>query len=187
MSNPERPSHVWDCQRMLRVRCPWSWDALDQTPEADVRHCRECDRDVHLCRTPADFIAHGERGRCVAIPDDLAPGMHLVEPSPEVVLHDKARADQGTAWWEEVLRRQTDLSAEQIEAIRAARSDLDQFASLHSPEHLAVLRMAVRDGGVRCPRCGFDVAQDHFGVLIFLATRRCERCQEPIELELPTE
>ena len=29
-----------------------------------------------------------------------------------------------------------------------------------------------RDGGVRCPRCGFDVAQDHFGVLIFLATRR---------------
>jgi hypothetical protein len=43
------------------------------------------------------------------------------------------------------------------------------------------------DGGVRCPRCGFDVAQDHFGALIFLATRRCERCQEPIELEIPTE
>jgi hypothetical protein len=61
---------------------------LDRTPEADVRHCRVCDRDVQLCRTPAEFVAHGERGRCVAIPDDLAPGMHLGEPSPEVVLQD---------------------------------------------------------------------------------------------------
>jgi len=171
MSNPERPSHVWDCQRMLRVRCPWSWEKLDRTPQDEVRHCRECDRDVYRCRTPADFIAHGERGRCVAIPDDLSPGMHLGEPSPEVVLHDKVRADQGMAWWEDVLLRQTSLDAEQIEVIRAARSDLDRFDSLYSPEHLAVLRMAVRDGGVRCPRCGFDVAQDHFGVLIFLATR----------------
>ena len=32
MSNPERPSHVWDCQRMLRVRCP---DVVDNnTPKS---------------------------------------------------------------------------------------------------------------------------------------------------------
>ena len=78
----------------------------------------------------------------MAIPDDLSPGMHLGEPSPEVVLHDKARAGRGAAWWEDVLLRQTSLDAERIEAIRAARSDLDRFASLYSPEHLAVLRMA---------------------------------------------
>ena len=72
MSTSERSFHVWDCERMLQLRCPGSWGKLDPTPEADVRHCRECDRDVYLCRTPADFIAHGERGRCVAIPDDLS-------------------------------------------------------------------------------------------------------------------
>jgi hypothetical protein len=102
-----------------------------------------CDRDVHLCRTPADFIAHGEQGRCVAIPDDLSPGLYLGEPSPDVVLRDKARADRGAAWWEDVLLRQSSLDAERIEAILAARSDLDQFAAPYSPEHLAVLRMAV--------------------------------------------
>jgi hypothetical protein len=32
MSNPERPSHVWDCKRMLRVRCP---DVVDNnTPNS---------------------------------------------------------------------------------------------------------------------------------------------------------
>jgi hypothetical protein len=65
----------------------------------------------------------GKKGRCVAIPDDLYPGLYLGEPSPEVVLHEKVLADRGVVWWEEVMRRPTALDAEQIEAIRAARSD----------------------------------------------------------------
>ena len=69
MSTSEPPSRVWDCERMFRKRCPQSWQILDSTPVAEVRHCRECDRDVYLCRTPNDFVAHGERGHCVAIPD----------------------------------------------------------------------------------------------------------------------
>ncbi len=123
----------------------------------------------------------------MAIPDDLSPGGALGQPSPESVLLQKALADQGVAWWEEVLVQQTALSAEQIEAIRAAQSELAESVSWYSPEHLAVLRMAVQSGGIRCPRCGFDLAADSFGVMVFLNTRQCMVCREPIELELPSE
>jgi hypothetical protein len=58
---------------MLRKNCPQSWQFLASTPVADVRHCRECDRDVYLCLTPAEFVTHGELGRCVAIPENLPP------------------------------------------------------------------------------------------------------------------
>jgi len=184
MSAPEGSFHVWDCERLLKVRCPWSWDALGETPDADVRHCPSCDRDVYLCRKPADFVAHGERGRCVAIPDGLSPGLGLGEPSPKEVLRAKASADRGAAWWEEVIGRRPSLSPEQMESVRAARKSLEGYNSLYSEEHLALLRLAVRSGGLRCPKCGLELAEDHFGALMLLGTRRCEHCQEPIELDL---
>jgi hypothetical protein len=71
VSDLKASSQVWDCERMLRKKCPRSWKLLASTPEADVRHCRECDRDVYLCLTPAEFVAQGELGRCVAIPKNL--------------------------------------------------------------------------------------------------------------------
>ncbi len=192
MSKSKPSSHVWDCERVLRKRCPHLWQRLDTTPVADVRHCRECARDVYLCRTPADFVAHGELGHCVAIPDDLSPQSHersfgLGEPSVEEVLREKELLDRSVAWWDEALLRQTTLSAEKIEAIRTARKRLADSAPSMSPEHLAILTMAVRDGGIRCPRCGNDILLDTFGIMILLETRQCEVCKEPIELELPLE
>ena len=186
MATEQGSSHVWDCDRMLRQRCPWTWEGLDPGPRADVRHCRECNRDVHFCRTPADFVHHGEQGHCVAIPDDLSPRYGLGQPSPEEVLRRKALADQGVAWWEEVLRREPSLDAGQLEKIRDFRSHLLEHAT-YRPGYLAIIRMAVRDGGVVCPHCGSDIAEDDFGIMVFLAERICIDCQEPIELELPPE
>lgn len=175
---------------MFRKRCPQTWQILDSTPVADVRHCRECDRDVYLCRTPADFVAHGELGHCVAIPDDLLspePCLRLGHPSPESVLREKGLTDRGIAWWDEALLRQTALDAEKIKAIRRAWVRHAESARHFSADHLAVLRIAVRDGGVRCPQCGCDIAEDEFAIMIFLATRRCPDCQGPIELGLVPE
>ena len=190
MSTPEPPSRVWDCERMFRKRCPQSWRILDSTPVADVRHCRECDRDVHLCRTPAEFVAHGERGHCVAIPEDLfAPesSLGLGQPSPEAVVRERDLMERGIAWWDEALLRQTSLKAEKMKAIRRAWEIFADSAVPYSPEHIAVLRMAVRDGGVPCPHCGSDIAEDEFGIMFFLAARRCLVCQGPIELGLAPE
>jgi hypothetical protein len=184
MSTPESPFHVWDCERMLGLRCPRRWDSLGETEAPNVRHCPACDKHVYLCRTPADFVVHGEQGHCVAIPDDLSPHLGLGEPSPEEVLRTKALVDRGLAWWDRVDGRRPALGPEQKEAVRASRESLARSIPSYSEEHLAILRLAVQSDGVRCPRCGFDIAQDHFEVLIFLATRRCERCQEPIDLDL---
>src|SRR5262249_28228255 len=124
---------------------------------------------------------------CVAIPDDLSPGLWLGQPSPEELLRTKALADRALAWWDEVLLGQTALSAEQIEAIREARGQLEMLESYFSPEQLAILRMAVRDGGVRCPHCGFDIASDAFGIMIYLAVKTCMICRGPLELDVPAE
>ena len=77
---------VWDCDRLLRNRCPKTWAALNQkTPVDDVRHCDSCDQDVYLCRTPADFVTHSEQGHCVAIPDGLSPKVSdILGPAPRL-------------------------------------------------------------------------------------------------------
>jgi hypothetical protein len=190
MSTSAPSFRVWDCKRMLRVRCPCTWEQLDQTSNAEVRHCRECDRDVYRCRTVADFITHGEHGHCLAITDETSAHVHgpgLGMPSPEAVLIWKALADRRAALLDEALSQPTALGAERIEELRAERARLEEEADRYSPEHLAVLRIAVRDGGVRCARCGFDIASDEFGVMIFLQMRQCMVCRAPIELDLPSE
>ena len=74
-----------------------------------------------------------------------------------------------------------------IEAIRRAWGRLAESVCRLSPEYVAVLKMTVRDGGVLCRHCGCDIAEDEFGIVIFLATRKCPECQGPIELELASE
>jgi hypothetical protein len=189
-STPEHSFQVWDCERMLQFQCPMKWEKLGPSPNADVRHCQACDQDVYLCHTPADFVSHGEQGRCVAIPDEMFPtsdlSHRLGQTSPEEVLFQKALADRGLTWSEDVQLRKGSLSAERIEAIREARSRGAESESRYSPEHLAILRMAVKNGSVPCPQCGADIADDEFGIMIYLQTRQCMACQAQIELELPS-
>jgi hypothetical protein len=163
---------------------------LEPSRTADVRRCRKCDRDVYLCRTPADFVSHGEQGHCVAIPDDMSASPNLRqlgETSPEQVLIEKALVDRGLAW-EDLLLRKAGFDTDRIESIREARRRLaEHVLDNYSPEYIALLRMAARSGGVRCPRCGQDLIQDRLGAMISLATRQCLVCGEPMELEFPSE
>jgi hypothetical protein len=48
-------------------RCPQTWDRLTPTADAAIRHCSECERDVHLALTQADFRRYSEDGQCVAV------------------------------------------------------------------------------------------------------------------------
>ncbi len=51
----------------FRFKCPKVWDNLQPTQHEGIRHCPECDRDVHLALTEADFRRHADEGHCVAV------------------------------------------------------------------------------------------------------------------------
>ena len=52
---------------VFSVRCPKTWANLSPTDNAGIRHCPECNRDVHLALTEQDFREHAQKGRCVAV------------------------------------------------------------------------------------------------------------------------
>lgn len=173
---------VWDCDLKLAFPCSKTWESLGETADPDVRHCRFCSKDVHRCRTPSDFVAHSERGDCVAIPDGFHGTLSLGETSPAEHVRLQEIADRGEPWWDEVLALKPALSPKELDRIRRARELLSFH--YHGPEHMAIMRLAARDGGVRCPKCAFDIAGDGWGPFLYLADRRCERCREPFELDL---
>ena len=50
----------------FHFKCPQLWSRLQPTPAESVRHCPECDRDVHLALTEGDVRIHSDEGRCIA-------------------------------------------------------------------------------------------------------------------------
>lgn len=60
-------------------KCPKQWDRLLPTAVDGVRHCPECDRDVHLALTEEDFRRHADGGHCVAV-RVLQPELDEAEP-----------------------------------------------------------------------------------------------------------
>jgi len=57
---------IRNCPVRMQVVCPKRWDDLASTDRADVRHCAQCDEDVHYCRTDAETLTHARAGRCIA-------------------------------------------------------------------------------------------------------------------------
>ena len=57
-------SEIWNdeahiaCQ--FSFRCPRTWDRLTPTDEMGIRQCSECERDVYLARTQADYRQYSE-------------------------------------------------------------------------------------------------------------------------------
>lgn len=47
--------------------CPKSWERLVPTNNPGIRHCPQCDRDVHLALTESHFRTHAEERHCVAV------------------------------------------------------------------------------------------------------------------------
>lgn len=74
---------IRNCLPMLRLVCPQRWEALAPTEEAQVRHCDQCDRRVHLCSTDEETIAHARAGHCIAreMPDaSELPHVYVGQP-----------------------------------------------------------------------------------------------------------
>jgi len=48
-------------------QCPKRWERLSPTDHDGIRHCSECDRDVHLALTEEVFRQYASEGLCVAV------------------------------------------------------------------------------------------------------------------------
>jgi len=97
---------VWRCgAKLFSTPCPLDWESLARTQSPDVRHCQVCQRDVHLCTSPEQFVEFAKRKVCVAIPAGLhiPDGSHpkklmLGMPPPwSYSLEEAARQ-----WWQQI-------------------------------------------------------------------------------------
>ena len=74
---------------MMQLVCPMDWDALDPSADPAIRHCNQCDQDVHLCTTADQFIERAKHNECVAlsaslhVPDGASTKVQMVgRPAP---------------------------------------------------------------------------------------------------------
>jgi len=71
MTGDNCQSGAWNEE--VRIACDFSfqcsktWEYLSPTDNAGIRHCQECNRDVHLALTEEDFRRYAEGGYCVAV------------------------------------------------------------------------------------------------------------------------
>lgn len=55
----------------FEYRCPQRWDTLLPTDDAVVRHCPQCQRNVHYCQSAREAHRLADAGECVAIDSRL--------------------------------------------------------------------------------------------------------------------
>ena len=54
---------IQDC---FEFQCPQRWDDLEPTDHPGVKHCGECDRNVHKATNKAQLLKLGDEGKCAA-------------------------------------------------------------------------------------------------------------------------
>lgn len=52
---------------VFAFKCTKKWDELDATDVSTVRHCQDCEREVHFCATDTTLAKAVKRNLCVAI------------------------------------------------------------------------------------------------------------------------
>jgi hypothetical protein len=169
---------IQNCPIAFRKQCPQRWEALSPTDQPAVRHCGECDRQVHLCTTSEDAAVHARAGHCIALAvESMAWGprsMVVGEPDPPPYGAAPARA---TAWspdhWtrsEERLAHQAIEIARQAELQELVAAFKAQAAAARGPDDVwdIVSRLTRR-------KPDFDVCYDRRASRLFLVLGRLLR------------
>ncbi|MCL1495190.1 MAG: hypothetical protein M1G31_31235 [Pseudanabaena sp. Salubria-1] len=109
-------SEIWNCDKLLEFRCSQRWQGLTETSNPKQRYCQACQKNVHLCSTPEEFITNGKLGYCVAIPVDLTPSKAIMlrvvgRPSHEEVQKWHEASQKSSNWWMLVLSQQPFFTA----------------------------------------------------------------------------
>ncbi|WP_415885164.1 hypothetical protein ACMXYO_10995 [Neptuniibacter sp. QD37_6] len=66
-----------DCK--VNYQCPNAWDDLEKTKNPFVRHCDQCEKDVHFCADVDSLKEAAVEDLCVAVPvtDGLEEGVMM--------------------------------------------------------------------------------------------------------------
>ncbi|MBF0266561.1 MAG: hypothetical protein HQL46_14950 [Gammaproteobacteria bacterium] len=56
---------IQNCQ--FKFKCTQTWDSLSETDEPQIKHCHDCNRDVHYCRDENELDIAIKKNWCVAI------------------------------------------------------------------------------------------------------------------------
>jgi uncharacterized protein (TIGR02996 family) len=65
-------NRIENCEIRFDFQCPLQWDQLTLTNDVNVRHCQQCDRNVHFCKSIEAARAHAAMDRCVAVAATVA-------------------------------------------------------------------------------------------------------------------
>ena len=92
---PTRPLAV-----RFRYECPNHWETMAPTPEAGVRYCADCRRNVYYCDTAESVERHALAGECIAVPQDLTASVRR-----ELTENYTGMPDVYELWGERIARR----------------------------------------------------------------------------------
>lgn len=119
------------CERIFKKKCPERWENLVTTEDPSVKHCKSCQREVFLCESDEETMAHAEQGHCIARSAPVwseLPMLVLGEPDAEWL-----RANQPTPQQE------------------AAQADFHRELNINSA--LDNIKLTTR----RCTNCGYPM------------------------------
>jgi hypothetical protein len=110
---------LWNCRNAFEFVCPRYFSSLQPTDDPEIRFCEVCQEQVYQCRTPLDFVTHGELGHCVAIPSTFDPmGAFCTEmlgrPSRAAIEENDRHVQAVREWWLGVLAEQPQFAPEAI-------------------------------------------------------------------------
>ena len=63
-NQPEDKPEFINCE--LEFECPKDWFELEPTDKAGIKHCNQCEEDVHLCTTQEELSLAVEENLCIA-------------------------------------------------------------------------------------------------------------------------
>jgi hypothetical protein len=64
---PWHEATITNCPPPFRLQCPRNWSALELTVDTRVRHCSECQNEVHWCENDVVAQRLGCQGKRVAL------------------------------------------------------------------------------------------------------------------------
>lgn len=64
-------------QYVFKFECAESWENLTETADENIRHCGQCDKNVHLARNAEEFNTNAEKGNCIYVAPMRTAGIPL--------------------------------------------------------------------------------------------------------------
>lgn len=122
-NNPILTSEIWNCENAFEIKCPMRWDSLRPTGQPDVRHCNRCQQNVYRCHSAEEFVEHGNAGRCVAIPENMVPGLErgtklLGRVTSDGLQRMMEESGKRQAWWHSVATSNPEFNVTEHQQVR---------------------------------------------------------------------